>query len=65
LRGLWQEEKAALKLLIEETKLKLAEKTYRAKVAARQERVCKASHAKVSATKYADARYTMTKPKVA
>lgn len=59
------EEKAALQLLIEDTKRKLAEKTYRAKVAARQERVCKASHALSGATKYADARYTMTRPKVA
>lgn len=51
--------------MIEETKRTLAEKQYRAKVAARQERVLKASHAVSGATKYAGARYTMTRSKVA
>ena len=54
-------EREALAALIAETRRKLEEKKYRARIAARQERVCKASHMHGGSTKYSAVRYTMYK----
>ncbi len=51
----------ALASLIDDTRARLAEAQYAARVAQRQARVAKASHGTGGETKYAAVRYTMVK----